>query len=466
LASRQRLWCEGGSHYWRREPKPGRAPKSCPRHAVPRGTVELWCDNGQHAWRRSRTPGRLPSSCPDHPATNRAARAGRHLRWIGDLKTCFLLDMGWAFRISVNRFQLKGRGGWRMPLSLAESLGLSEGETRQLKPMNSELVQEVELARRANALFGGPIDLPLRRLDATEGDYAFFCLRGDRYDFVLRSERELDGADSLETLLWCCGLDIHDDAVRHSPWRHLARVLGGEAGGREEVRRRLQARRDTQLLTLLEIVEAEGAVRNPGWIDAWACRAPILPDEHYFVLEGVDHGVRVAVGVVDTSGQPPRGLVRSKGGLLWLDQPGGLDLDEVKRLVSSPPSGLVAAARRSAWSRWLRAEHIARRAALAHVLWTVEPKPDGWWVAGIVYDDLIQALEAAGAGAFADVRAPAVQPRKPYARSVVAFRRTLDAAIRGRLSSIRGDAGFGFAASYASGREAVGASLMDVLTDR
>jgi hypothetical protein len=40
----------------------------------------------------------------------------------------------------------------------------------------------------------------------------------------------------------------------------------------------------------------------------------------------------------------------------------------------------------------------------------------------------------------------------------------LDAATRRRLSVIRGDATYGFVAVYSSGREIVGASLMDILS--
>ena len=282
------VWCETGQHYWEPDRRPGPVPASCPRHTAHArdASMELWCEAGQHAWRRSRAPGRPPTSCPEHSPDRVAAPRRGRMRWIGDLKTCFLLEEGWAFRLHVNRFQLNGRAGWRMPLSLAESLGLSEAETRFLEPMNPELIQEVSLTHKAGALIGGPIDVPLHHLGAAAGDYAFFCVRGNRYDFVLRARGELLDADALGTLLWSCGLDLRDESLRHSPWRHLARSLGGEMRGREEVRRRLRVRRDDELLKLLDVVETEGGVRAAGWIDGWAYRAAPLPNERFFALEG------------------------------------------------------------------------------------------------------------------------------------------------------------------------------------
>lgn len=350
-----------------------------------------------------------------------------------------------------------------MPLSLAESLGLSDGETRLLNPMNPELTQEVSLTRKASALIGGPIDVPLHRLGAVDGDYAFFCIRGRRYDFVLRARRELRGADALGRLLWSCGLDHTDETLRHSPWRQLARTLGGETRGREEVRRRLQARRDNELLALLEDVETEGGVRAPGWIEGWACRAAPLPHERFFALEGGAHGVRVAVGVVDTSGQPPRGLTQSEGGLLWVDQPAGFDPEEVEALLRTPPNGLVAAARRLEWSRWIRAEHVARRAALAGSGWSIDANRQGWRISGELHEQLIEALESLEDHGHGDVAVPAAHLRQAYPRSPLAFQRALDAATRRGLARIRAHASSGFVAQYSSGREMVGASLMDIL---
>lgn len=463
MARRQVLWCEAGQHRWQRLPKPGAVPNSCPRHAgVNDKTVELWCETGQHAWRRPRSIGRPPTSCPEHSTERRPAARAAHTRWIGDLKTCFLLEEGWAFKLHVNRYQLKGRAGWRMPLSLAESLGLADEETRMLKPMRPDLIQEISLTRRAGALIGGPIDVPLHRLGAIDGDLAFFCIRGDHYDFILRAQRDVHDADALGKLLWSCGLDQTDETLRHSPWRQLARALGGEARGREEVRRRLHVRRDDELLGLLEVIETEGAVRAPGWIESWACRATPLPHERLFVLEGGEHGVRVAVGVIDTSGQPPRDLVQSQGGLLWLDQPAGFDAEEVEKLLKSPPSGLVAAARRPEWTRWLLAEHIARRAALSGSAWSIEANGRDWNAFGERHAELVEALESLERDGQGDVAVPAAHLRQPYPRSALAFQRALDAARRKGLAEIRADPRCGLVARYNSGYEAVGASLMDV----
>src|SRR4051812_16129418 len=106
-------------------------------------------------------------------------------RWIGDLSTCFLLDDGWAFRLKINRFQLAGKPGWQMPVSIASAVGLEVGEWRSL-PCTDGSDHVLSLEHRGTALVGGAIDPPLRQLGGCEGDLAFIVLRGDAYSVVLR----------------------------------------------------------------------------------------------------------------------------------------------------------------------------------------------------------------------------------------------------------------------------------------
>jgi hypothetical protein len=372
-----------------------------------------------------------------------------------------LLEEGWAFRVLVNRFHLKGRDGWRMPAALADSIGLVAEETRWFSPMQPELLQEVALTRQAGALVGSPIDVPLGRLGARAGDYVFFCVRGDEYGLILRARSEVHGADALGELLWSCGLDHQDEMMRYSPWRHLARALGGEARGRDEVRRRLERRRDPERIALLELVDARTG--SGGWSDGWWYRSPALPFDEFFVVEGGEHGVRVAVGVADASGQPPRGLIQTNGGLLWLDQADGLDQEEAERLLREPPAGLVPAARRTDWNRWLHAEHVARRAGLAGAEWSVVTRANGWEIADQHCDGLVDALQKVLQANDWDVVSPRFPIRESYPRSPLAFDRLAEAAVRRGLVAIRGEQQSGFVAVYGAGREVFGASVVDVL---
>ena len=112
----------------------------------------------------------------------------------------------------------------------------------------------------------------------------------------------------------------------------------------------------------------------------------------------------------------------------------------------------------------MRAEHVARRAALRGTTWSVEPNGRGWTISGDAHDRLVEALEGLEDHGQGEVGVPGTPVRQPYPRATVAFHRALDAALRRRLAVIRGDARCGFVAAYSSGRGLAGASLMDVLT--
>lgn len=220
-------------------------------------------------------------------------------------------------------------------------------------------------------------------------------------------------------------------------------------------------------MKLLDEIDRSVGLVLPRWIEGWSYRAPLVTATIFLALEGGAHGVRVAVGVTDTSGQPPRDLSQSDGGLLWLDQPEGFDPDEVERTLHVPPRGLVAAAKRAEWSRWLRAEHTARRAALSGARWRVALDSNGnWRLDRTSGGSLVEALEELDSNPASSAALPAARVRRHYPRSSLAFQRALDAAVRRGLLSIEAHPTMGFRATYESGSEALGASLADIaLTD-
>ena len=452
------LWCQKGQHLWERPAARGRPPKSCPEHSVARD-AEIWCETGQHGWHPPFRRGPQPASCPEHTARSAPARGGW---WIGDLKRCFLLDTGWSFRVPVNRFLLAGRA-WPIPVTVAEAIGLHGPGSLILRPVESGADPDVTVSRTASACHVGAIDRPLRRLGAVEEDVAFFCYRERRYDVLLRRHRELDEADALGRLLWTCGMEPSDDRYRHEPWHCLARALGATGATREAVRRRLDARRDHGLLELLASVQpGRGSLSPRGWPEGWQYVCPLDEEWEGFALLGSDGRRRVAAGVIDVSGQPDDGLVVTDGGLAWVEDDQSGDVDGSVRAGRESLRGLIPAARKPAWSRWLYAEHRLRVAGLSGSSWSVSRGARGWLVDGVDSDSLLAALERlAPRDAVPDP--PAEPAREPYPRSALAFERALaDAETRG-LMMLSADPRSGIRGSYASGREMTGSALLDVL---
>src|SRR5262249_46543718 len=119
-----------------------------------------------------------------------------------------------------------------------------------------------------------------------------------------------------------------------------------------------------------------------------------------------------------------------------------------------------------AWHRWARAEHAARRAALAGRDWTVDVTSGRFAVGDVPFGDLLEALEAIGD--LSDAAVPGlVEPSdRPYARGGLAFSRAVRAALRNGLTSLRGDAVRGFGAHYADGVVDGGPTLLNALDRR
>jgi hypothetical protein len=387
-------------------------------------------------------------------------------RWVGDLRTCFLHDEGWAFRLEVNRFLLAGREGWRLPLSFAQHIGLADAERRSLKPNRPELADEVWIMTRSDACLGGPIDRPLRRLGATPGDLVFFSVRGDRYSMRLRRRGDWHDESPLKKLLWSCGLDPTDPAVLSEPWLLLSRALGGSGNRREDVRYRLDKRGDDGLLGLLTVSErspiehAHDASRP--WPDGWQYRLPLADHASLVALKGGDQTTRVALGVLDATNHPPRELLLGDGNTLWLQQSVVADPDDLLETLRAPPRGLVPTAHRRGWTRMLRVEHVARRLALSGHEWTVAVLDAQWQLDGQPYGSVLDALEALDDPGDELTPAPSRGVQNPYPRSVVALRGAAEDAITAGLRAIVADPVCGFRAEYV-GRQVTGAALHEIL---
>lgn len=433
----QLVWCEVGAHYYERLPKPGRIPASCSEHA------------------------RSATSAAEESSTLATTRT----RWLGDLKTCFLLERGWSFRLQVNEYLLDNKGGWRMPLSLAEALAMSSGEARELEPNHPGLGQTLEIYRRADALIGGPLGQALEGIAAEYGDLVFVALGARTYELVRRPRGEVGDGDPLGQMLWSCGLDPTNVSHRTSAWRRLGRVLGGSTEGRTEVRQRLQKRHDDTLLSLLDEIERSGLdrIESEPWAPGWQYKYEGLKEPTVHALRASDGSVRVAVGVVDTSGQPPRGLLTTDGGLCWLHQDAGFHDGELQRILKAPPRGLIPAAQRPAWVLWMRAEHAARRSALAGVEWSVRRQADLWVHEATGGTRLVEALTRVASADEPGPRMPESRVARGYPRSAVAFQRALDGAVLAGLQYVRADPLHGFRGVFAAGADKFGAALLDIL---
>jgi hypothetical protein len=468
------LWCEAGEHSWTHPKSRGRYPASCPKHrrsAPPLetdATVELWCEAGQHHWQHPSRAGRYPTSCPGHQQTilpTTVSVTGRR-KWIGDLRTCFLHDVGWVFRLEVNRFQLRGREGWRLPLAFADYVGLGDFEHRVLRPGQTNLSHEIWIERRFTACVAGPIDGPLRSLGAASGDLIFFHIRGDNYTMSLRRQDELHDDGPLKKLLWSCGLNPTDPELISEPWVRLARALGGSGTGRDEVRHRLETRGDDSLLGLLEET-SRGATgyaddARSAWPEGWQYRLPAADLTSFPALRGRDQSIRFALGVLDATNRPPRELVLADGNILWLQQSPIADPDDLLEMLRVPPRGLVPTAHREGWARVLRAEHAARRRALAGHEWAVAVSESQWEIGGRSYGSLVDALESLADPEDELVPAPSKGVQNPYPRSAVALRRFADEAVQAGLKTIVADPAFGFRAEYID-RDRTAAALHEVL---
>ena len=440
-----KLWCEPGRHFWERPAQSGRPPKACPMH------------HGSH---RSQVGARAASSARAHISPHPQPRpsTGSRGRWLGDLRRCFLLEEGWGFRFDVNRFVLAGRA-WPIPATVADTLGLASVDHRWLLPQRPDLAAHVEVTRSGGSCLVGAIAAPLRRLGARDGDLAFFCFQEARYAIVLRREDELEGADAIAKLLWRCGLDPNDPTNRGNPWARLSRALGGSERTRDEVRQRLEVRRDYAMLALLDEVGIAAPVRTQSWPTGWQYLMPDARLDDAFAIRGANGRIRRLVGVVDVSGQPADELLVTDGGLAWIEEESDLPAREIPLV-----RGLIPAARKRGWTRWLRSEHALRLAGLAGEEFWANRDGTGWRAGSASADSLLEAVERVPQVTVPLAQGPAEPVVSPYPRAALPFDRAVrDAEERGILALVA-DPRSGIRAIYGDGHEASGSSFLDVLS--
>jgi hypothetical protein len=171
----------------------------------------------------------------------------------------------------------------------------------------------------------------------------------------------------------------------------------------------------------------------------------------------------VALGVADATRQPPLDTIPTEGGLCWYAQPAGLDEAEIERRLRTAGPGLIPAARRATWSAWLRAEHGARRAALAGIDWSItHTSGDTWSSDATATGRFLDVLRAVGLPEVGTPGAPSARVEGAYPRSASAFVLSVETAQVGGLNELRSDHQSGFRAIYLDGSQRTGCALHDV----
>ncbi len=439
---------------------PGGADEEHAPSEVAAAERRLWCERGQHVWKRTRSPGRVPANCPEHrQAPGEGGRENGLAREIRDVKNCFLLENGWAVRVPIDE-SLLDEGAWPVSDAVAGAAGLNETGTLELAPLEGPPWSTLKLVKAGVTCTMRGLVRPILRSEPTEGDFAFVCFREGRYSITLRRKSELEGADALGRLLWSCGLDPSDTGVRQDAWHLISRAVGAANPTRHEIRRRLEVRCDLERAEMLESTSGlvAGEQRWPG---GWQYTSAEVESDGPLLLSAADGRHRVAVGVVDVSGQPDAKLVVTEGGLAWLDVP-PLSGQPAAEETDARLPGLILASRNPGWNRWVRAEHRLRVAGLRGD--AVElAKLDDDWEHGGHRGSLLDLLGRLAPPSDAAPEGPAVTLRQPYPRNALAFGRALaDAESRG-LRKLAAEQSCGIAALYDDGTRIVGCSLLDVL---
>jgi hypothetical protein len=296
-----------------------------------------------------------------------------------------------------------------------------------------------------------------------DGDVAFFCFRETRYEVLLRRRRELEDSDAVGRLLWSCGMDPADGRNRRDLWHRVGAALGASGPSPDNVRRRLGARRDRELLELVALAEAAtSGSASRVWPDGWQYVVPLDDRDASFALLAGNGDRRVAVGVVDVSGQPDETLIVTDGGLAWVEDDATRSTDARTATGAQLSRGLIPAARRPEWNRWLRAEHRLRLTGLSGLAFAVARDSRGWWPDGTRYDSPLGVLDKLDPPREAILNRPREPARMRYPRSAFAFDRALASAESRGLVMLSADPRSGILATYDDGREITGSTLLDV----
>jgi hypothetical protein len=387
------------------------------------------------------------------------SRARRSALTPGDTPECFLFERGWAVRLEVDE-ALLGGGRWEVPPPLAEALGFRGGVLKQLAAADSA-DPAIVIDGKVWRTHAGSLESALKRVGAAEGDLVFVLLGADTYDVLLRPAQELDD-DALTGLLWNCGLDPHDSAIRRHPWRPLAKVLGGSGSGRDEVTARLAKRGQRDLLQLLEAATRPNRARSAAvWPPKWFWTLPLADDGSSYAVVASDGSIRVAIGVAGPGTHIPAALLVTEGGLVWNEHGAGGAEAALERL----PADIVPAGSNSNWVRWTRAEHGARLAALAGTGWEILVDGTGWHLGGERFASFLEALEGVGSNLRVEVT-PSGRSGRFYPRSALAFERAVRSAVARGLRAVSGESTEGFVATFDSGTTDNGLTLLDALDAR
>ena len=352
--------------------------------------------------------------------------------------------------------QDSGRGSRRprrvglAPQGLAERLGLRLEGVLRLTDAEARLDTVLHVEPKVHSCPSTGLDRLLQEADAVAGDLVCLVVRPPHYQMLLRRASELPAAASaLERLCWDCGLDVALAGL-HDVWHRLGRTIGG-GSDRATVRARLLLRGQHDLVALLDKLDVRPR-HTDRWQPQWHYTAPLLSDTNAYAVVASAR-VRIALGVAASGYLPNADELISDGGVLW-------------REIEREQGETFADQATNAWHRWARAEHAARRAALAGRAWTIAVASTGFVVAGNRYDDLIAALETVGDVCGEEVRASVERSHRPYPRGALAFSQGLRAALRNGLRSLSSDRVRGFAAEYADGVVDRGPTLLDAFDRR
>jgi hypothetical protein len=378
-------------------------------------------------------------------------------QWVGDRGDCFLHQESWALRIYVDEALLAG-SAWRLPLSFADAVRVGLGRTRLRFSEDPSI--DLVITRSDIECVAGTLDPVLSYLGAVAGDRMFIEVDETKFKVDRQGPADPNG-DALSELLAAAGIK-QAEAPRERVWSILCRAVGGAASGdREEFERRLMARGDWVSLGLLHKTGPISTQEADNWPPSWDRCAPLDADSTRFAVVNDRGERRIAIAVAGHMSDLPFGVAARQGGLVWLDD--DQNLTTFVALLRGA-EGVVMSGFDPSWVEWARAEHHARRCALAGVSWELSPVSDGWRGAdGLTFSDLASALAAVPSASTMSAPPPEFIGPSAYPTSAYAFRRIGEVLKQRALRWLRADRGAGFSAELATGSILLGTGLADLV---